>query len=176
MQYKKEPDTTNGEEKADDSDLFSQVIEAAPSIPTSQSLDGLFIGVLEACDETGLPMVSIAGLIDDPIPAQLICQLEPSQIGSQCAIMFTAGNINQPVIMGILRQTVIALEANTDDQAVIEENGHSIRVSAEKNIRFQCGKASIEMSADGRIELHGSTIVNHATGLNRIRGASVKLN
>ncbi len=156
-------------------DLLTKVIESSPKFSVKQTLDGLFIGCLTHYHQ-GTPHISVRGLIDDPIPAQHLCQLTPEDTGSQCAIMFSAGDSKQPVIMGLLQQTVIALDTRSDDAPVIEEHAEAIHIHAEKRLSFQCGNASIQMTADGRIELHGSTIVNHATGLNRIRGASVKLN
>ena len=66
------------------------------------------------------------------------------------------------------------------EQGDIEQARHTadgeLHLHARHAIELHCGEASFRMSADGRIELRGSTLVSHATGLNRIRGASVKLN
>ena len=57
-----------------------------------------------------------------------------------------------------------------------DEELKAMAQEAERAIELRCGKASLRLSSDGRIELRGTTVVSHATGLNRIRGASIKLN
>ncbi|MNF02982.1 hypothetical protein D3C80_2022180 [compost metagenome] len=58
----------------------------------------------------------------------------------------------------------------------VQDDGDSLRIGHDKEIALHCGKASLRMTRDGRIELRGTTLISHATGLNRVRGASIKLN
>ena len=61
-------------------------------------------------------------------------------------------------------------------QVSVEAKGQRLVVSAEHELTLRCGKASITMTQDGRIELRGTQLVSHAEGANRIRGGSVELN
>jgi hypothetical protein len=47
---------------------------------------------------------------------------------------------------------------------------------AGKEIVLRCGAASITLLMDGTVLIKGTRLVSSATGLNRIRGAAVKIN
>ena len=51
-----------------------------------------------------------------------------------------------------------------------------MRVEAAEKLELRCGKASLVMTADGRITVRGRNLVSHASESNRIRGGSVHLN
>ena len=86
-----------------------------------------------------------------------------------------------PVIMGVFQNPILTLsnsgiKSGNDLGITQNEANQETKIEAEKSVRISCGKASILLSQDGRVEIRGTAIVQHSTGLNRIRGASVKLN
>jgi hypothetical protein len=161
----------------DASDLMQALIGARPAataVTAEAPLHGVLVGVLHDFDDSGRPRVIVPGHIVVPRVARAICALGPGQEGRQCALLFEEGDLARPLIMGVLQEPVItihALGATTTTQ-----EAESFTVEAERAIELRCGKASLRLSSDGRIELRGSTVVSHATGLNRMRGASIKLN
>ncbi|HZF97489.1 MAG TPA: DUF6484 domain-containing protein [Pseudoxanthomonas sp.] len=161
----------------DASDLIQALIDAQPPPPAAAMeapRHGVLVGVLHDFDEAGRPRVVVPGHIGAPRVARAICALGPDHPGQQCALLFEQGDLARPLIMGVLQEPVITLHAL--GAKTITQEAESFTVDAKHAIELRCGKASLRLSSDGRIELRGSTVVSHATGLNRIRGASVKLN
>lgn len=137
-------------------------------------IHGVLVGVLHDFDAAGQPRIVVRGRIEQPQVARAACALSPGQEGRQCALLFEGGDPTRPLIMGVLHEPVITIHALGASTTVQE--AESFNLEAERAIELRCGKASLRLSSDGRIELRGTTVVSHATGLNRIRGASIKLN
>ena len=55
-------------------------------------------------------------------------------------------------------------------------DGKHVALSAHDSITLRCGDASITLNREGKIVIRGAHVVTHASGVNRIRGASVELN
>ena len=55
-------------------------------------------------------------------------------------------------------------------------DGEKVRLQAEHDIELRCGKASITLRYDGRIEVRGTHILSASRGPNRVKGATVALN
>jgi hypothetical protein len=134
---------------------------------------GVLIGFIAEINDHGVPCVLIPGS-DDAVPARSLCPVDATQRGRQCALLFENGDPRAPLILGLLQHPVLSLQGQPD-QAQHHEHGE-LHLRAEHAIELHCGEASLRMTADGRIELRGRTLVSHASGMNRIRGASVKLN
>ena len=58
----------------------------------------------------------------------------------------------------------------------MEADGERLLVSASKQLTLQCGKASITLTAAGKVLIQGSYVSSRSTGLHRIRGAAIQLN
>jgi hypothetical protein len=58
----------------------------------------------------------------------------------------------------------------------VDADGERLVVSAVHGLVLRCGKASITLSADGKIVVRGTHVVSHSSGLNRIKGGSVQVN
>jgi hypothetical protein len=137
--------------------------------PVSRPIDGLVIGRLAGITPAGDPEVTLnLPGFPERLTARSLCPVSPERIDTPCAVMFEQGNPERPIIMGFLHQP--------EATVAIQVDGIKHLIEAEKEIVLKCGKASITLRADGRVEVRGATVITHATGLNRIRGASVKLN
>jgi hypothetical protein len=51
-----------------------------------------------------------------------------------------------------------------------------VEIAAGRSVVLRCGEASISLHADGTVELHGERIDSHAEGIQRIKGAQVRIN
>jgi len=51
-----------------------------------------------------------------------------------------------------------------------------LRLTAAQKLELCCGKSSLSMEEDGRIVLRGVELTSRASGVNKIRGAAVKIN
>lgn len=59
---------------------------------------------------------------------------------------------------------------------MVEADGATQVINARDAPTLRCGKASITLSADGRVTIRGTDILTRAEGANRVQGASVQLN
>lgn len=120
----------------------------------------------------GRPHLRLGSRPGQLVVAQSVVQLGPEALGREVVVQLIDGDPEQPVIFGVLAKTptpdkpTVALEA--DDLAV--------ELQAEQRITLRCGKASITLTAEGRIVIKGTQIFSQATGSHRIRGGSIQLN
>jgi hypothetical protein len=93
--------------------------------------------------------------------------------GTQRLVAFNERNSDRSV-----RKLASRLGPSGPEATRVEEIAGRERLvfSAEKELIFRCGSASITLLADGTVVLKGTRLVSSSTGLNRIRGASVKIN
>jgi hypothetical protein len=168
--------TTRTAQGSDASELMQSLLGARPLATAAGDplIHGVLIGVLHDFDALGQPRIVVPGRMEMPRVARAICALSPGQEGCQCALLFEGGDPARPLVMGVLQEPVLTLHAV--GAATTTQEAETFSVEAEQAIELRCGKASLRLSSDGRIELRGTTVVSHATGLNRIRGASIKLN
>lgn len=152
----------------------SSVVSSTATRTRQPATTGVVIGFIAHMNDQGLPCVAIPGSAEEALPARSLCAIGGEHRGQQCALLFENGDPRAPLILGLLQHPVLSLQGDID-QALHSADGE-LHLHARHAIELHCGEASFRMSADGRIELRGSTLVSHATGLNRIRGASVKLN
>lgn len=143
--------------------------------PAATAAGGIVIGYIAESDHDGCPRVVVPGGDDVPLRARSLCLVQAGERGRQCALMYENGDRRQPLILGLLQHPVLAVHAAAGE-VTVERRGEELLLQADAAIELRCGDASLRLSADGRVELRGTTLVSHATGLNRIRGASIKLN
>jgi hypothetical protein len=58
----------------------------------------------------------------------------------------------------------------------VEVDGERLVFTAEREIVFLCGDASITLTRAGKVLITGKHVASHSSGVNRIRGASVQIN
>lgn len=155
------------------SSLLNEMVDnSSPAI--APATGEILIGIVVDKASNGMPIVKI--MDDDfadspPLLAQAICSLE---VGRQCAVTLTGGSQPIPLVLGQLQSAVIGL-GRAAEINVSEAEG-KIEIQSDREISFRCGEATFRMTSAGLVELRGNRVVSHSTGLNRIRGASVKLN
>ncbi len=94
------------------------------------------------------------------------CQLELADVGSILAVVFDKQCIERPIVLG-------KVQSNLD---LLKDTSSNINISAENEISFRCGKASINLKADGTVAIRGSNVISRASHTNRIRGGNVQIN
>lgn len=161
----------------DEADALDAVLRHSQPAPeaTAARVDGLLIGWITALPEPGRAMVLLPSQAEQPLPARSLCALDDSHIGAQCALMFEGGRSDRPIVMGLLQHPVLPVSVAGEAELRRQQDG-CLLLSAREEIVLHCGQATLRLSQDGRIELRGSTVISHASGLNRVRGGSVKLN
>jgi hypothetical protein len=134
------------------------------------------VGRLVAVSVGGEPMVDFAGNELGPIPARFLeaVDLSDNRRGSAVLLLFENGNPNRPIIVG---NVLNALPKRSEGQAPMAvADDRRILIEARSEIELRCGKSSIVLKNDGKVIVRGSEITSRASGVNRVRGAAVKIN
>ncbi|WP_086930348.1 DUF6484 domain-containing protein [Agarilytica rhodophyticola] len=178
-------------------------LESSGKILPGDVLIGSFIGF----DEHHRPLVQYQfdQVTDKPasIPAVSTINLQQQHVGMQVALMFVNQDIRQPIVMGIVRSTLMNLldnikvaqpemstpveleqqrheEVNPPMQEQLQEqvlvDGKQVTIEAQENIVLRCGESSITLTKSGKIMIRGNYLLNRSTGVNRILGGSVQVN
>jgi len=95
-------------------------------------------------------------------------ELKPKHIGKKCVIVFNQGNIEKPIVTGLLQQPK-PVDSMTDENT-------PLIIHSESGIIIKCGSSRIELTEDGTINIQGMHINSQAYGPHRIKGGSVKIN
>ena len=137
------------------------------------AVTGSIIGELLAVTDAGA--TALVRWLDDTgerhaVPARTIVDLQAGDIGGDVLLIFERGEVSAPVVLGVVRRQPEPAEVD------LWVDGERLVVTARHQLVLRCGLASLALRQDGRIELHGTTIVSQASGSNRIRGGSVELN
>jgi len=62
-------------------------------------------------------------------------------------------------------------------QPALQERAQEVvNLSATQRIELRCGKSSLTLNRDGSILLRGVDLISRASGVNKIKGAAVKIN
>jgi len=79
-------------------------------------------------------------------------------------------------ILGIIEppSTAIVRCADLTNESV--ETPAVVVLRAEHRLELTCGRASLTMNADGTVVVKGTTVISRASGVNKIRGAAVRIN
>jgi|SRR5579871_92520 len=160
------------------SELLRPLMEGHAARPRSNADAGLRIGQLLALlPETAVCLVSIAdSLTADAKRARAIIELDGRHIGRDVLLGFENNDPERPIILGLLTgQSGWPME-NPSGHVEVAADGHRIVITANRELVLRCGKSSISLRYDGRIEVRGEEVLTQAAGANRIRGGSVELN
>lgn len=129
--------------------------------------DGTFLGLqgvhraeIIAIGPDGRAQVLIPALGETPLFAQ---SLVPVFVGRLAALTMMD---DQPLILGLIQPLLPEVEAD----------GEKLVLEARREVTLRCGKASIHLTADGRVTIRGTQVLSRSDGPNRVQGASVQLN
>ncbi len=107
--------------------------------------------------------VLIPALGETPLLAQSLVPIPAEAVGRLAAVTMMD---YQPLILGLIKPLVPEVEAD----------GEKLVLEARREMILRCGKASITMTADGRVTIRGTQVLSRSDGPNRVQGASVQLN
>jgi hypothetical protein len=95
--------------------------------------------------------------------ARALVAVGPQAVGREAAVVMMEG---EPLILGLIQPLVPEVEAD----------GEKLVLEARREVTLRCGKASIHLTADGRVTIRGTQLLSRSDGPNRVQGASVQLN
>ena len=126
-------------------------------------LSGVMRGQITGFGPDGRAQVTVPTLTQDLVWARSLVPTPMAAVGREVALVMMAG---EPLILGLIQP--LLPEVAVDGERLVLEAG--------RELLLRCGKASITMTADGRITLRGAQILSRSDGPNRMQGASVQLN
>ncbi|MDF0673893.1 MAG: DUF6484 domain-containing protein [Nitrospira sp.] len=151
---------------------------------SARLINGVVIGVIAKTEGSGLPFVDYpSNPTDRMLMARSIVKIEPCDAMRNVVLMFEEGDPEKPIVMGFLQRldtdgaallNQILSRNGTPDNVQID--GETLTLTAHKEIVIRCGKASIQLLADGSVRIRGTEVLNRASGTNRIRGGNVQIN
>ncbi|MFK3789052.1 MULTISPECIES: DUF6484 domain-containing protein [Pseudomonas] len=147
-----------------------QCLPPATCAPTR--MDGVVLGVLLDVPSAQTPVVAFPGC---PLASGLVARtttvLDRQDIGAQVALMFEAGDLARPLVIGRIQRL-----PESAAPAVAHLDGERLELCAEREIVLRCGKASITLTREGKVLIRGAYLSSRSSGVNRIKGGSVQIN
>jgi len=143
---------------------------------TRSALPEVVVGRLALLGPDGCPRVDLPSQGGRGVLATTTVVLVPHHVGRDVLVCFADRDRKRPVVVGVLQNQAemkAAAEASRLDAVV---DGERIIMTGKKEVVLRCGKASIALTADGKIVVKGAKILSTAEGLHRIRGATVEMN
>lgn len=143
-------------------------------IPTARApaLGSLATATVTHIDEGGV--VHVAFGTGEPTPVRIAIGAGAPTLapGTEVVVLVEPDRPDPPVIV-----STIAARIQPALEPVVEPPiDKQVEVVAQDSLVLRCGEASIELRADGTIELYGTRIDSHAEGIQRIKGAQVRIN
>jgi hypothetical protein len=126
---------------------------------------------ISAVDERGRPWIRReAG--GESVPAAATIAVRPEDLGRRATVLFDGA---KPIVTGIVRFDKAPADADGAGLLIRHDDGE-LSLVATRAITLRCGPASVTLSPDGTVRIKGTNVATTASGQNRIRGASVKIN
>ena len=160
----------------------------APATAATSSSAETRLGCLVEGSTPGALVVQYAG--SDPLSARTTVPLDQPAIVRAIAtrqpalLLFEGGDLTRPIIVGLLQpdpgaamlSALLAPKGVSPAPVEARLDGKRVILEGKDEVTLKCGDASITLRRDGKVILRGAYIETTATGVNRIRGGSVKIN
>lgn len=151
--------------------------------------EGQCIGRIVRVGDDGVAWVTFPGAPESVVVAARSTLDAPASptakpdalVGATVLLVFENADPNLPIICGIVRQrlqpkpAVVALTLDSPTKDVIVD-GRQLVFNAQQQILLRCGKSSILLRRDGKIEIRGRELLSRASGSNKIKGGTIDLN
>ena len=156
----------------------------------------IIIGSIRKVDPSGVYVDFPHNPEEHDLLALSTLAIEATHIGREVALLFNGGDLRHPVIMGMIHSAMLdsfsapeisqpepsqseasgTIAKNETDEIEVLADGKKCHITANEELKLQCGKASITMTKDGKIFLRGTYLSSRSSGTNRVLGGSVLLN
>ncbi len=135
------------------------------------------VGTLEGFDLLEQALVGhLAALPGQVIASRSALALKRSMVGRQVLLMFEAGDLARPIIVGVLEPHPLMTPTEPPQPVAVEADGERHLIQAEREIVLRCGDASITLTRAGKVIIKGHYILSRSTGYNKIKGAAIDIN
>ena len=152
------------------------ILERVVETPAAKRSEEVTLGRLVGVGEHGEALVDFPdNPARRPLAARSIVGVEATDVGREVAVLFEAGDVEKPVVMGFIRSSPSPEDGDRKPVSA-EVDGERIVFDAKQEIVLRCGSASITLTRAGKILLRGKYILSRSSGVNRIKGGSVQIN
>ena len=136
------------------------------------------VGRLQGFDLLDRPLVAkLKACPHHVLAARSTVPLRQAMIGREVLVVFDGGDVQAPVIVGVLEpQALREQPPAADPGVVVQADGQRHVITAEREIVLRCGDASITLTRAGRVIIKGRYILSRSTGYNKIKGAAIDIN
>lgn len=123
-------------------------------------------------------LAGVAGLPGELIRARSTVALQRAQIGSTVVVVFDQGDLRKPIVLGVIRDRLAAVETAppSRDTVSAQVDDDRLVLTAEREIVLRCGEASITLTRAGKVLIKGTYVLSRSSGYNKIKGAAVDIN
>ncbi len=186
-----EPDADPDGDDADD-ELVGELLSAVLEVQTERDsreraqaeeraakrIDGVELGRLVELSDQGPRVTYPSCPTTNGLVARCAAQLTDAHVGGRVALLFENGDPALPMVVGPIHndQALDAVDHPALKGLTIREDENRIEIQCHKAIGLNVGKSTIVITPAGRIIVRGRHVLNHASAVNRIRGATVKIN
>ncbi|SDF21448.1 DUF6484 domain-containing protein [Myxococcus virescens] len=148
------------------------------------------VGWLVGVDGEGNPQVDFEGNTAGPLSARTIIPMSPKVLADATArrpgavLLFEQDDLSRPVLIGLLQpastsplvEALLSGAADSESALDAHVDGRRVVLEGKEEVVLRCGEATITLRRNGKVVIRGVQVETHATGTNRIKGASVKVN
>ena len=154
----------------------SVIRKSQPRRTASSVLPDVVVGRLALLGPDGSPCVDLSGRGGRGIFATTTVALGPRHVGRHVLVCFADRDRTRPVVIGVPQSQEEMKAASEERRLDAIVDGERIVMTGKKEVVLRCGKASIALTADGKVVVRGAKIISTAEGLHRIRCATVEMN
>jgi hypothetical protein len=140
------------------------------------------VGRVAAITDDGRVLVSYPGCRRDSVQALLVQPMPTGQpfefkAGDAVLLVFDEADSGLPIVVGTLcdrmqREEPVSREKPNE----LTVDGRRVVIEGKEEIVLKCGRASVTLRADGRLQIKGEHVVSRAVATNALRGGTVRIN
>jgi hypothetical protein len=129
-------------------------------------------------NESGHPIITISGNPTRHYVASSVVPVSPHDKGREVALGYCNGEEVKPIIMGFMWEPKNATASGKETNSPEEEHlkAKKLVLTGEREVVIKCGKSSITLTQAGKIIISGEYISSRSSGVNKLQGASVRIN
>ena len=164
----------------DEAGEFSELTRREVASPRAAAgVTGAATARLHGFDPDDRPLVvGLPGLSHEVVTARATVALLRQHVGSTVVIVFEAGDVRRPIILGVMHDARSNAPAAQPPAAVVSAqiDDQRLVLTAEREVVLRCGDASITLTRAGKVLIKGTYVLSRSSGYNKIKGAAVDIN